>query len=189
MIPEKLGEKFLLKESLIKYWHTEFHVVSVFVDDYVSFADLDYLEVLFNSSYAGIYKGLMAKNQFQRKNPHDLYVDLSALNNDKLNYFYNDRYFKPGWLKYGKAGWLLAGLAKKFGNSFLRNKENDTFDSKNWAIQFYKQNLNQIKAKNMLFDGTRIDKNLDNISDDSGDFYRFNRMMSLKIWIDRFLNE
>lgn len=178
---------FLLKESLMKYWHTEFHAASIFVDDYASFADLDYLELLFNSQYAGIYKGIMAKNQFQRQTPHDLYVDLMTLNNNKLNYFYTDRFFKPSWLKYGKLGWLLAGAAKNAGN-ILRAKKNDTFNSRDWAIKFYDYYKKAIlEYNNNLFNKKMIDYFLINISDDSGIFYRFNRMISLKLWLDHFL--
>ncbi len=180
---------FLLKESLMKYWHTEFHIVSVYVDDYTSFADLDYLEILFNSHYAGIYKGLLAKNQFGRKNPHDLYVDLTQINNRQLNYFKNDRFIKPIWLKYGKLGLAFAAIVKKISKSVSTKPKNDTFDMENWSSKFYKEFDHLILEDSVHFNSERIRNELKRKQTDEGQSYRFNRIISQKIWLKRFLNK
>jgi hypothetical protein len=177
---------FLIKESMMKYWHTEFHLVDIFVDDYVSFADLDYLELLFSSEYAGIYKGLLAENQFGRMKGQDLYIDLMTLNNNKLNYIMSDRYFFPGWLKYGVPGFMIAGISKKIGNIKNRKNKNDTFNSKKWSELFY------IKNKELILNPTSF-FNIDNISTllnsnnnwSSEMLYRINRSVSIKLWLDR----
>ncbi len=174
---------FLFKESLMKYWHTEFHLVDIFVDDYVSFADLDYLELLFDSEYAGIYKGLLAKNQFRRKSPHDLYVDLMALNNDKLNYLYNDRHFKPGWLKFGFAGWAFAAAAKKTGSFKYRKIKNDTFNADKWAAIFYKENRKEVIRNSSLYNNENIMNSIYKSNWDTGLSYRLNRAVSQKLWL------
>lgn len=174
---------FLLRESMRKYLHTEFHLADVFVDDFVSFADLDYLEVLFDSAYAGIYKGLFAKNQWQRRKAHDLYVDLMALNNDRLNGFYNDRFLKPGWLKYGLGGLALAAAGKQMAK--LRNRliGNDTFRMERWAVPFYQANRDAILEKSPYFDSTSLRRFDGQKPGDSGTGYRYNRMISLKLWL------
>lgn len=165
----------------MKYWHTEFHVVNLFIDDYVSFADLDYLEAIFASEYAGIYKGLFADSQLKRKNPHDLYVDLMSLNNNKLNYFYNDRGFKPGWLKFGKLGWMICGVSKKLLR--MRQKGNDTFNPKKWARLFQQEYMEEIKMNSTVFNTKNIANHIAS-GITSGDMdYRFNRAISLKIWM------
>lgn len=172
---------FYQKESIMKYWHTEFHVVNLFIDDYVSFADLDYLEAIFASEYAGIYKGLFADSQLKRKNPHDLYVDLMSLNNNKLNYFYNDRGFKPGWLKFGKLGWMICGVSKKLLR--MRQKGNDTFNPKKWARLFQQEYMEEIKMNSTVFNTKNIANHIAS-GITSGDMdYRFNRAISLKIWM------
>ena len=115
---------FLFKESMIKFWHTECHVVGLMVDDFISFSDLDYIELLSSSEYFGLYKGIFALNQFKRRKAHDLYIDLMTINNNKLNNFKTDRMFKPKWLKFGYFGLLIAYLGRyrmikrnrKFGN-------------------------------------------------------------------------
>jgi hypothetical protein len=180
---------FLLKESLMKFWHTEFHLVDIFVDDYVSFADLDYLELLFNSEYAGIYKGLLAKNQIGRKTPHDLYIDLMTLNNNKLNHFYNDRGFKPGWLKLGLPGSILAASAKKI-NSFKKRKTvNDTFNSDVWSSKFYKENINSILKTSSVFNNDNISSAINKKNWDTSFSYRLNRSVSLKLWLQKWIIE
>lgn len=174
---------FMLKESLMKYWHTEFHLVDIFVDDYVSFADLDYLEQLFNSKYAGIYKGLLAKSQFARKSPHDLYVDLMSLNNNKLNYIKNDRNIKPGWLKFGMLGWLFSAFHKKMYS--IKKNKNDTFDAENWFRKFIEQNQGEILKSNSVFNEKTVKEFINVVNSDQGMTYRFNRMVSLKLWLQK----
>lgn len=178
---------FLLKESLMKYWHTEFHLVDIFVDDYVPFSDLDYLELLFNSEYAGIYKGILAKNQFQRRKGQDLYIDLMRMNNDSLNKFYNDRGFKPEWLKYGTLGWLLSGIAKKFNNFKKRKVTNDTFSPIRWSKIFYQDNFEIINKPSDIFITNEFIKRLKENNNDLENHYRFNRLLSTKIWLNKFI--
>lgn len=176
---------FMLKESIMKYWHTEFHLVDIFVDDYVSFADLDYLELLFASEYAGIYKGLLANNQFERRKGQDLYVDLMSINNNKLNNFYLDRGFKPSWLKYGTSGWLGAAVAKKIKSSMTASKYNDTFNTERWSSLFYKQNQDHILSNSYYFNMYNIKKSIKEAQNDNGNSYRFNRAISLKLWLEK----
>ncbi|MCB9274506.1 MAG: hypothetical protein H6564_10735 [Lewinellaceae bacterium] len=176
---------FLLKESIMKYWHTEFHLVDIFVDDYVSFADLDFLETLFGSAYAGIYKGLFAKNQWERRKAHDLYVDLMSLNNNKLNYFYNDRFLKPGWLKFGLAGLALSAAGKQLARMRDKRKGDTTFNMDEWSHAFYRSQEEAITRKAALFNTELTDQFFHRKPiDDSGMGYRYNRMISLKIWLD-----
>ncbi len=175
---------FLLKESLMKYWQTEFHLVDLFVDDYVTFADLDYLETLFNTEYAGIYKGILASNQLERRRGQDLYVDLMTLNNNALNYIMLDRNFMPGWLKFGFLGWLVAGFGKSYGKFKARKIKNDTFDSNKWSEIFYKDNQSQITQSSELFNNKNIKTTLEKGKSSSDEKYRFNRAISLKIWLE-----
>jgi len=173
---------YLLKESLMKYWQTEFHIVDLYIDDYVSFADLDYLELLFNSEYAGLYKGLFATNQIERKNPHDLYIDLMSLNNNKLNYFFNDRYFMPGWLKFGKLGWIISGAAKKIGRYL--DKGDDTFNAKYWTKLYYESNTEIIREKSLFFEVSNIENAMQKREQlSTEDLYKLNRAISLKYWL------
>lgn len=176
---------FLLKESLMKYWHTEFHLVDIFVDDYVSFADLDYLELLFNSEYAGIYKGLLAGNQFGRMKAQDLYVDLMEINNSKLNNFNLDRGFKPKWLKYGSSGWILAAIVKNITKFKNRAGCNDTFNASKWSKIFLTQYKDLILKESKIFNLKNIKTYFNENNFDADFSYRFNRAVSLKIWLEK----
>jgi hypothetical protein len=167
----------------MKYWHTEFHIVDIYVDDYVSFADLDYLELLFRSEYAGIYKGLFAKSHFHRKRPHDLYIQLMKINNNRLNYFFNDRFFMPGWLRMGLFGIVISGIGKKIAAFRNRIAGNDAFDMVKWSGSFYKKFDEEINRPTDVFDKETIKQQLLAVNSDSGMSYRFNRAISLKIWL------
>ena len=172
---------FLYKESIMKYWHTECHLVNLFVDDFITFSDLDYLEELFQSEYCGLYKGLLVKSQLQRRNAHDLYIDLYEINNKKLNFYYNDRYFKPQWLKYGLPGFALAGIGKRIAKFRQKIYGNDTFGGAEWTSLFYLKYQTQIAHNNRFFELNHILNTLAYTDDND---YRKDRHSSLKLWFD-----
>ena len=171
---------FLYKESMMKFWNTECHVVDLLVDDFISFADLDYLEALSSSEYFGLYKGIFAANQFRRRRAHDLYIDLMSINNNKLNNFKTDRFFKPKWLKYGFLGLIVAYYGKYLSKKRNKKLGNDTFGGVNWSKTFYDRYQSEISRESKIFNLRNISNKL--CSDDST--YRLNRHLSLKLWFD-----
>lgn len=173
---------YLYKEGLVKFWQTEFHLVDLFIDDYVSFADLDYLELLFSSKYAGIYKGLLADNQVSRRRGQDLYVDLMTLNNNRLNSFFVDRGYKPKWLKFGFLGWAFSGGIKII-KSKLKKEKDDTFRSKKWTEQWLNVNRQMVLQSNNLFDTKKIEQKMESVPC-GNELHTFVRALSLKIWLD-----
>jgi len=171
---------FLFKESMIKFWHTECHAVDLIVDDFMSFSDLDYIELLSSSEYYGLYKGIFASNQFTRRKAHDLYIDLMTINNDKLNDFRTDRMFKPKWLKYGLFGLCAAYFAKYRVKKRNKKFGNDTFGGMDWSKTFYDRYHFEILERNKLFNLS----NLNNIAYSDDNAYRLDRHLSLKLWFD-----
>lgn len=172
---------FLFKESIMKYWHTECHVVDLLVDDFISFADLDYLEVLSSSEYFGLYKGIFATNQFKRRKAHDLYIDLMTINNNKLNNIRTDRLYKPKWLKYGYLGYLIVAWSKQRANRKKCKIGNDTFGGIAWSDTFYKKYKSELVRDSKFFD---INHLKDNKPYADNNCYRFDRHISLKLWFD-----
>lgn len=175
---------YLYNESKLKFWHTECHIVDVFVNDFISFSDLDYIEPLLKSQYAGLYKGVFSKSFIKRRKAHDLYIDLMAINNSKLNFIETDRLFKPIWYKYLPLGYLMAALGKL--KQIYRSKKlgNDTFSGDNWKNAFFTQNRLTIERSDSIF--REIDPKLSNSPYDSEKEYRRDRFISLKIWFENF---
>jgi hypothetical protein len=171
---------FLMKESMLKFWHTECHLVDLFVNDFISFSDLDYLEVLSGSEYFGLYKGIFAVNQFQRRNGQDLYADLMHLNNDCLNDIIVDRFYKPKWIRKGLIGYLMIASGKWKAIKRKKAIGNDTFADSKWTELFYNKFKSEISKETVLFnmENLRISKPYtDNNS------FRYARHISLKLWL------
>ena len=172
---------FLYKESIMKFWHTECHIVDLLVDDFISFADLDYLEVLASSEYFGLYKGIFATNQFRRRKAHDLYIDLMTINNNELNDIETDRLFKPKWLKYGLIGSLVAYYGKYLSKKRGKKLGNETFGGRSWSKTFYDRYQVEIARNSKLFNpNILVNKPY---ADDN--HYRSDRHLSLKLWLER----
>jgi len=171
---------FLMKESMLKFWHTECHLVDLFVNDFISFSDLDYLEVLSQSEYFGLYKGIFASNQFKRRNGQDLYADLMHLNNDDLNEIIVDRLYKPKWIRKGLPGYFMIALGKIKANYRKRKMGNDTFAGAEWSELFYREFESEIKKDVMFFNSENL-KNKCPYSENNT--YRYDRHISLKLWL------
>lgn len=170
---------FLMKESILKFWQTECHLVDIFVNDFISFSDLDYIEALSESEYFGLYKGIFAPNQFMRRNGQDLYADLMHLNNNDLNNIIVDRMYKPKWIRKGWPGYFFIALGKLKANMRKRRYGNDTFAGFRWSDLFYRRFEESIKKKTSFFNSD----NLENKPYSSDNTYRYDRHISLKLWL------
>lgn len=166
---------FLYKESMLKFWHTECHLVDVFVNDFISFADLDFIEALTASKYCGVYKGLFEKSNLKRLGAHDLYVDLMTLNNNKLNNIISDRFYQPKWYKYLPFGYIPMAIGKLNQLKYLK-KGNDTFEGNIWHDPFLQEHQEKLLNKESFID-------LNKKPYQSEINYRRNRFVSLKIWL------
>lgn len=174
---------FLMKESMLKFWQTECHLVDLFVNDFISFSDLDYIEALSGSEYFGLYKGIFAPNQFMRRNGQDLYADLMNLNNNDLNNIIVDRLYKPKWIRKGFPGYFFIALGKMKANIRKKKYGNDTFAGRRWSELFYKRFEEEINREALFFNSG----NLDNKPYSSDNTYRYDRHISLKLWL-QYLN-
>lgn len=171
---------FLMKESMLKFWQTECHVVDLFVNDFISFSDLDYLETISKSEYFGLYKGIYVSNQFQRRKGQDLYADLMYLNNNDLNNIIVDRLFKPKWIRRAPIGYIMIALGKYRANKRSKKLGNDTFGGLKWSETFYTSNKDGIDQNNQYFNS----KNLAiGAPYEDNNEYRYDRHISLKIWM------
>jgi len=171
---------FLMKESMLKFWQTECHIVDLFVNDFISFSDLDYIEALSGSQYFGLYKGIFASSQFQRRKGQDLYADLMYINNNDLNDIITDRFYKPKWIKRGLIGYMVIISGKWKANQRKRSIGNDTFADSEWSEIFYKEFEKDIHKNTTFFNLENLKKN--NPYPDNNSF-RYARHVSLKLWL------
>jgi hypothetical protein len=171
---------FLMKESMLKFWQTECHIVDLFVNDFISFSDLDYIEALSGSEYFGLYKGIFVSGQFKRRKGQDLYADLMYINNNALNDIVVDRYYKPKWIRRGLIGYLIIGAGKFKANQRKKKIGNDTFADSEWAETFYEEFKNDIHNNTSIFNLGNLMKNSPYQDNNS---FRYARHISLKLWL------
>lgn len=171
---------FLMKESMMKFWQTECHLVDLFTNDFISFADLDYIEMLASSEYFGLYKGVFASSQFGRRKGQDLYADLMFINNNALNDIIVDRLYKPKWIRKGWPGYLMIMVGKLKANARTRKTGNDTFGGVLWSDLFYQEFKKEINRETSFFNSGNLRRNKPYRSENT---YRYDRHISLKIWL------
>jgi len=172
---------FLYKEAMLKFWHTECHMVDLYVNDFISFSDLDYIESLYSSQYCGLYKGIFRSSMITRRTAHNLYVDLMTINNNKLNNLITDRFFSPKWYKYKPLGYFFMYYGKTKQRKYYKQKGNDTFRSAAWSNKFVKAFRQKIDVENDLISISSYDNRDCYMMDND---YRRNRFISLKLWVN-----
>ena len=100
-----------------------------------------------------------------------------TINNNQLNDILTDRFFKPKWLKYGYLGLIIAALGKKKVSKRKLQLGDDTFGGRDWSNGFYKC-YPQIKEKSRIITMNDNNPYVDNNT------HRYDRHVSLKLWLD-----
>lgn len=173
---------FYLNEGMRKFFMEILRVDRMFVNHHLPYLDIDFLEVLLNSEYAGVYNNIFNESIIKRRKGQMLYVDVLDRVKPDLNNIPVDRGYKPKHMK-NLAGWtyVTAGyfLGKKMRH-FL--KGNTTFNTKKWRGMVYNSNVETLKSSNSIFNDM-LYKGFN-----SGYYLKnehvFGKHYSLKKWLD-----
>lgn len=173
---------FLLEESIRKYFMQEISIERYYVETIMPYLDDDFLELIFKTPFAGIYKGAGKRNIFSRRNSQIFYAKLIAKAKPILGSIITDRGYKPKDL-------LLpfAVRAFKIGPLYLKDKikrsikGNDTFNSGLWSKNMVKKYIYKVGNSDNIFTDKLIKDfgNDLNLKEDP----RFFSIFSLRLWL------
>jgi len=173
---------FHLKEGMRKFFMEELSIEKYFVRVYTPYLDIDFIELLFSSGYAGLYNGIFEESLFKRRMGQYFYADVLEITAPQLAEIPTDRGIVPKDLK-SPYGWIKI-IPHYFFTKMLKTKVigNDTYNQNLWDSIFlnhYKGSL-QIQDDFFNININNIDKVLK-----AGHSYDFSRFFSLKLWLNK----
>lgn len=128
---------FIIQEGLRKYFSQEVSIERVFVTTYFPYFDIDLVDLIYRTPWAGMYNGFLGKSKFKRRKGQLLYAhiikkyyaELGKISFDR-GYTSNDLLlpFPINYLKIGIGVFLAKRYMKKAGG-------NDTFKTKDWSVK------------------------------------------------------
>ncbi|MGB9696389.1 MAG: hypothetical protein ACP5P3_04460 [Ignavibacteria bacterium] len=173
---------FHLKEGMRKFFMEELSIERYLVRVYTPYLDLDFIEFLFSSSYAGLYNGIFEESLFKRRKGQYFYADVLGVTAPQLAEIPTDRGIVPKDLK-SFFGWLKV-VRGYFFTKMLKTKiiGNDTYNQNLWDNIFLNHFKDSLQVKDDFFNISfnYLDKVLR-----SGHSYEFSRHLSLKLWLNK----
>jgi hypothetical protein len=172
---------FLLEEAIRKYFMREIRIERHYVDTRVPYFDEEFLELIFQTSFAGIYRGKGKTDIFSRRNIQLFYAKAIQANNPKLNDIITDRGYKSKDL-------LLPFILRAFkvGPPYLKErieakiKGDDTFNPE-WPTAMVKKYIYKISPEDNIFTDKLLMKFKEGINFKND--FRFFSIFSLRLWL------
>jgi len=172
---------FLLEEAVRKYFIQEIRTERRYVDTRTPYLDEDFLELIFRTPFAGIYKGALKKNPISRRKSQEFYARIIQKTKPALGEILTDRSYTPSDL-------LLPFIVRelKLGPIYLKERlkrhlgGNDTFDAE-WPKNMVEKYVYSIGKEDDLFTGKLIDDHRGGIR--AKETNRFYSIFSLRLWL------
>jgi len=171
---------FLLEESVRKYFMQEVMIERYYVDNRIPYIDEDFLELIFKTPFAGLYKGKVGSDIFSRRNSQLFYAEIIQMTNPALGGIVTDRGYKPKNLL-PSAFRVFKVLPLYLMNKIRNNiKGKDTFKSELWSKNMVEKYIYKIGKQNDIF-SDKLVKNFEDGFHLKGNL-RFFSTFSLRLW-------
>ena len=171
---------FYLNEGMRKFFMELIRIDKFFIDNTIPYLDLDFLELLLKSKYAGVYNNIF-QSLYKRRKGQLLYVDAMHLIDPELNNIPVDRGYKPKYLR-SEIGWIFVASGYVFGKK-MRNfiKGNTTYNQKKWGRSVFEDNIKVLYSESDLFNNNLFD--MYNTGVYLKNTHLFGRHYSIKKWL------
>jgi len=172
---------FIIQEGLRKYFSQEISLERVFLTTKFPYFDMDMIELIYQTTWAGMYNGFLGESKFKRRKGQLLYAHIMKKYCPKIMDIELDRGYKPKSLLYPfPFNYLSIGLGVIKARKYIKNAGgNDTFKTELWA----KNTLQQIADLSKFFININLnDKTLDESLKmaEQGRFLTYRHMASMK---------
>jgi len=176
---------FYMHEGMRKFFMELIRIDRMFVRHHLPYLDIDFLEPLLSSCYAGVYNNVFCESLLKRRKGQLFYADAMNLFNPALNDISVDRGYKPRYLR-NRLGWIRIGLGyiarKRLARALLGNT---TFNTKKWRSMVYNANRERLAARDPYFNDRMHEKFLAGYYLQHEHVYA--RHVSLKMWLNEFI--
>lgn len=174
---------FIIQEGIRKYFSQEISIERVYVNTRIPYFDIDMVELIYKTPWAGMYNGFLGESKFKRRRGQLLYSHIIKKYYPKLGKIVLDRGYTPNDLlilfpfNYIK---IAIGVIK--AKKYMSKKGgNDTFKTEEWAEETINE-IVSIMRKNIYMGESLFRKNHSLIGDKQ--YLTYRHFCSIKLFLD-----
>ena len=132
---------FIIQEGFRKYFSQEISIERVFLTTKFPYFDMDLVELIYQTPWAGIYNGFLGESKFKRRKGQLFYAHIMKKYCPKIMDIEMDRGYTAKSLLYPfPFNFLAIGLGVIKAKKYMKNAGgNDTFKTEVWAESTLKQ--------------------------------------------------
>jgi hypothetical protein len=172
---------FILQEGIRKYFMQEIQIERVYVTTRFPYLDDDLVELIYKTTFAGMYNGFLKKSMVKRRKGQLLYAHIINKYKPELGKILLDRGYKPNdLLKPFPINYVYLANGVYQAKKYQKKLPNDTFNSKKWTKQTITKSINLMPSENIFAEGM-INVLVSN--EYLKDLLSFSHMVSLKNFI------
>ncbi len=128
---------FIIEEGIRKYFSQEIQSERVYVTTRFPYFDNDFIDLIYKTTFAGMYNGFLGKSKYKRRKGQLLYAWIMKKYNPELLNIKLDRGYKPADLiKPFPINYLFIGYGVYKTKRYYSKIGNDTFDTTKWAKDY-----------------------------------------------------
>ena len=126
---------FIIQEGLRKYFSQEISIERMYVTTKLPYFDLDFVELIYQTTWAGIYNGFLGNSKIKRRKGQLLYAHIMKKYKPKLLKLKLDRGYSPSALLLPTPlNYVLLAKGVFDAKQYMKkHKGNDTFKTHAWA--------------------------------------------------------
>jgi hypothetical protein len=147
---------FIIQEGIRKYFMQEIQIERAYVTTRFPYLDDDLIELIYKTTFAGMYNGFLGKNKVKRRKGQLLYAHIIQKYKPELGKLKLDRgYTSDDLLKPFPLNYLFLAKGVYKANRYVKRFGNDTFSSEKWTKQTIENILNETKEHEIFSDGLK----------------------------------
>ncbi|EMS77666.1 putative asparagine synthetase AsnA [Desulfotignum phosphitoxidans DSM 13687] len=172
---------FIIQEGLRKYFSQEISIERVYLTTKFPYFDMDVVELIYQTTWAGMYNGFLGESKFKRRKGQLLYAHIMKKYCPEIMNIEMDRGYTPGALLYPfPLNYLVIAWGVVKAKKYMKNAGgNDTFKTEIWA----KNILGQIANFPDNFAGINLNGKMLNESlkmEQAGRYLTYRHMSAIK---------
>lgn len=142
---------FILDEGIRKYFTQEIQAERVYVTNRFPYFDQDFLDLIYQTTYAGMYNGFLGKSKYKRRKGQLLYAHIMKKYKPELLNIVLDRGYKPGDLiRPFPMNYLFIARGVYKTKRYYKEVGNDTFNTPVWAQSYISFSKDSFDSSNIF---------------------------------------
>jgi len=126
---------FIIQEGIRKYFSQEISIERVYVNTRIPYFDIDMVELIYKTPWAGMYNGFLGESKFKRRKGQLLYAYIIKKYYPQIGKIDLDRGYKPNDLLLPfPLNYLKIAFGVYNAKKYMKKRNgNDTFKTKEWS--------------------------------------------------------